>query len=369
MNTIIKRCVIGATLTLAAVMALAQPPAVVVVGAVGETVIAPDSEFLGTLYYNVESEIASEVDGIVSEVLFEAGMRLNKGDVMARLNNDLLREDLQIAEAALAELEVAFEKAEVDFKRSEKLFAEKSVSEQTLDNDRFAVHTRKRLIEIQKARIAKIKIELEKKEIRAPYSGVVLRKMTDVGAWVGVGDSIAHFALADNIDLIANVPQSIVPFLMIDAEVLATVNKQSHTGKIFAVIPQGDIATRTFPVRIRLDNPEGKLFEGMEAFVRLPTSEEVSCLVVPRDAVLRQPQGTVVFSVENGTATPHPVEIIGYKGDNVGIRAATLKAGMQVVTKGNERLMPGQAVMPRDTLEAQPAEAPASQTPGAGEES
>ena len=119
---------------------------------------------------------------------------------------------------------------------------------------------------------------------------------------------------------------------------------------MFAVIPQGDVATRTFPVHVRLENEDGSLLEGMEGYARLPTGAQTPCLAVPRDAILRQQGHAVVFAVENGAAAQHEVSVIGYMHGAVGVRSPTLKADMDVVTKGNERLRPGQPLDARSEI-------------------
>ncbi len=115
------------------------------------------------------------------------------------------------------------------------------------------------------------------------------------------------------------------------------------TGKVFAVIPRGDIATRTFPVKIRITNSM-LLIEGMEARVALPEAKKRKTLIVPRDAVVTMYGNTVVFAVKDSTASLIQVNVIGYKGKTAGINGQGLTEGMKVVIKGNERLRNGQKV-------------------------
>ncbi|GAB4324269.1 MAG: efflux RND transporter periplasmic adaptor subunit [Candidatus Sumerlaeia bacterium] len=338
------------------------PPAAVVVQTVGETIMAPEGEFLGTIYYNQTSEIAAEVEGQVENIFIEAGQFVEEGQVLARLNDDLLRQDLQIEQAALDEMTIALEKARLDLERSKKLFAENSVSEQVFDDDRFAVQMREKAIQTQRARIQKIALEIAKKEIRAPFAGAVLEKHTAEGEWLAKGGRIATIARTSEVDIIANVPQSILPFLKPDCEVPVVINGRERTGRLFAVVPQGDVATRTFPVRVRLANADGALLAGMEGTLRLASGPQMPCLQIPRDALLRRPggDGMIVFAAENGQAVPHSVEVLGFMREMAGVTSDTLKPGMSVVVKGNERLRPGQPIAPRDALEAPSPASPGS---------
>ena len=109
------------------------------------------------------------------------------------------------------------------------------------------------------------------------------------------------------------------------------------------VVPRGDVATRTFPVKIRTPNTQA-LIEGMTAKVLLPVEKPRNSLLVPRDAVITVSGQTVVYAVNDSKARMIPVNVIGYQGLAAGIQGAGLTDGMQVVVKGNERLRNGQMV-------------------------
>ena len=110
-----------------------------------------------------------------------------------------------------------------------------------------------------------------------------------------------------------------------------------------AVVPRGDVATRTFPVKIRTPNTLG-LIEGMSARVVLPVGKPRQTLVVPRDAVIKVFGQNVVYAVNDAKARMIPVDVIGYQALIAGVQSPNLSEGMQVVVKGNERLRNGQNV-------------------------
>ena len=114
-------------------------------------------------------------------------------------------------------------------------------------------------------------------------------------------------------------------------------------GKVFVIVPRGDISTRTFPVKIRVKN-DLSLIEGMEASVKLPTGEKRKALLVPRDAVITIFGKTVLFAVIDSKAVMIPVKVVGYEEMTAGVDADRLREGMKVVVKGNERLRDGQEV-------------------------
>ena len=126
-------------------------------------------------------------------------------------------------------------------------------------------------------------------------------------------------------------------------QVRAAANGNEFSGTVIAIVPKGDVSTRTFPVKIRTPN-QFSLIEGMSARVTLPKGKIKKTLIVPRDAVITKFGQTVVFTAENFKAVMLPVQIIGFQGLDAGVSAPGLKAGMIVVVQGNERLRNGQAL-------------------------
>ena len=154
---------------------------------------------------------------------------------------------------------------------------------------------------------------------------------------------MATVAGTERMDILADVPGRYLPFIERGLEVSARVEGRLIEGDVVTILPRGDVASRTFAVKIRIPNESG-LIGGMEARVSLPIGKEQTALLVPRDAVLPQGSNQVIYTVRGSTQTQHVVEVVGYKGLQVGIRGEGLESGMQVVTKGNERLRPGQPV-------------------------
>jgi RND family efflux transporter MFP subunit len=180
----------------------------------------------------------------------------------------------------------------------------------------------------------------------------VLEKKTEVGEWLNEGGQVCTIAYTKEIDFISNVPQRILEWLKKDSIIEVSINDKAYSARLNAIIPQGDVATRTFPVRLRLSpEAEGVLYEGMKGFARFPAGQAQSCLMVSRDAVLTVRGDTIVYAVENGMALVHPVKVLGYAQDLAGVESPSLKPGMKVITKGNERLRPGQPVNPSESLE------------------
>jgi RND family efflux transporter MFP subunit len=319
------------------------PPANVAVSVIKSGKVAPQTEFIGTVYYEEVSDVASELSGLVEAVRFEEGQRVKKGQVLVQLGSDLLKKSLRATSAtyeqALSDLEIA----RIEFRRREKLFKTKAISEQSYDENRFRAKGIEKRADSLKAEVERIEIELTKKIIRAPFDGIVIKRHVDRGEWLAEGATVAILAKDDVVDIVADVSEEFISFIQVGMPIKATVNGNEISGSVMAVVPRGDVATRTFPVKIRAPNTLA-LIEGMSARVVLPVGEPRKSLIVPRDAVITVFGQSVVYAVEDSKAKMIPVDIIGYEELIVGVESADLAGGMQVVIKGHERLRDGQMV-------------------------
>jgi RND family efflux transporter MFP subunit len=324
-----------------------MPPAMVVVSPVKNGVITPKSEFIGTVYYEEVSDVAAEVSGSVDFVNVEEGQRVKKGDVLVTLSSDLLEKTVQATRASHEQILSELENARLHLERIQELHKEELIPEKTFDDARFSVKGLEKRAASLEAEVERLEIEMSKKDVRAPFDGVVLKDHVDRGEWLAPGSPVITVAKDDVVDIIVDVPEEVMQNVKPGRKVLISAGGKSLTGKVFQTIPAGDVATRVFPVKIRLQN-NGSLIEGMEARVSLPIGKSKKALIVPRDALMTKFGMTVVFVVVESKAKMIPVTVIEYEGQSVGIASPALQAGMDVVIKGNERIMDDQPVMMND---------------------
>jgi membrane fusion protein (multidrug efflux system) len=322
------------------------PPALVAVSEVREGMVVPESEFVGTVYYPEVSEVSAEVSGRAVEVSVEEGHRVRKEEVLVRIDRDLLEKTLQSTRATHEQNLAELERATLDLKRIEKLYREDSIAEQVYDENRFRVKSLEKRGDSLKADVERLEIELAKKTIRAPFDGVVLKKHVDRGEWLSPGTSVATLARDDTMDVVVEVPGDVLPFVKKGRRVRIRTAGKEIQGTVTAIVPRGDISTRTFPVKIRVPN-RFSLIEGMEARVNIPSGKKEKTLLVPRDALVTAMGQTVVFTIVDAKAKMVPVTVTRYVGKEVAVRANGLKTGTEVLVKGNERIREGQPVSVR----------------------
>ena len=319
------------------------PSANVVVSRVTTGTIQAEQEFIGTVYYREVSDVSTEVSGRVELITFEEGQRTRDGETLIKLDSELLEKKLQAQEALYEEILVDLERERNDLERMENLFKKRIVAEKEYEDQMYQVKGLEKKSVAFQAEVKRLEIELKKTTIKAPFRGVIIKKHIARGEWISPGKTVATIARDDSIDIVVEVPEYAVKYLAPGMTAQVAVAGMKKSGKITAVIPKGDVATRTFPVKIRISKLSS-IFEGMEARVRLPVGKEITSLLVPRDAVINMIGKTVVFTVVDQKARIIPTQVVGYKGMKVGINAKNISKGMKVVVKGNERLRDGQPV-------------------------
>lgn len=320
-----------------------MPPAPVVVAEVRAGEIQKEAEFVGTVHYPQVSDVAAEVRGMVQGIHFEEGERVRTGKVLVTLDSVLLEKEMAAKRAKHEEVLAELQNARLNLERTETLHKKGLIAAQAHDENRYGVMALEKKAASLKAELEGLQVEFGKKAVRAPFDGVVVKKKTDRGEWLDPGKPVATIARDDFVDIVVDVPEEVLRSLKRGMPVAVMAAGGRLTGKFHAVVPRGDVQTRTFPVKIRAAN-KSSLIEGMEARVTLPRAETRKTLIVPRDAVITKFGKTVVFAVSGDKARMIPVVVSGYRGGTAGVEADALAAGMKVVVKGNERLQDGQTV-------------------------
>ena len=219
-------------------------------------------------------------------------------------------------------------------------------------------------VAVQEAAVERINDQLGKHTIRAPFAGWIVERFAEKGQWLNRGGLVARVAELDRVEVEARVPELSVRSLRPGGDVrleFDAVPQQSWIGTIIRVVPQADLLSRSFPVRIAVENRviDGtpQLKGGMLARAWLPVGSTGSATVVPKDALVLGGPRPIVFVIDPseggaasgdpaaGAGSVRPVEVaVGAAvGGGVEVRGA-LQPGTLVVIRGNERLRPGTAV-------------------------
>ena len=295
--------------------------------------------------------ITAEVTGKVARIAFEPGSKVKAGDLLVQQNISEERARLRSAEAT-AEL------ARINFERSEKLLPEKVISQSDYDNNR-AQLTR------ALAEVENIKAVIAKKTIRAPFAGRLGIRMINLGQVINDGQAIVTLQSLDPIYANFLIPQQQLAMIHQELEVRVTTDAmpgQEIGGKITAINPEVDAATRNIRVQATLSNSDERLRPGMYANVAVVLAQKADVLTIPATAVLYAPYSDSVFVIEETkgqdgkpagkTVRQQFVRLGEKRGDFIAV-ASGLKADENVVSTGVFKLRNGQAVVVDNKLAPQ----------------
>jgi RND family efflux transporter MFP subunit len=313
---------------------------------VTQGLVSEQISLVGTAEAIATSTVAAEVSGIVEYFPVKEGDAVKQGDLLVRLKDTDLRLRLKAAQAARAAIQANLENSLKELDRISKLRETNSISGTKYDTAFYAHLVFEKRLQQSDAEIEQIEYEINRKRVLAPFSGFVAKEHTQIGEWINPGGAIVTLLDLGEFRLTVDVPERYVVNLLPDSRVSVMVKSISSdplSGRVYAVLPRGDAAARTIPVRISMRNPGLKIKSGMEAVVTFTLANKKNALLVPKDAVVMSGSDRVVFKVLNGQVVPVMITILGYYNSAVAVEG-DLKPDEWVVTRGNERLRPGQAV-------------------------
>jgi RND family efflux transporter MFP subunit len=308
------------------------------------------------------SDVASETSGLVAATPVDIGDRVAAGAVIARLSTsdaalrvDQARAGLLQAEAAAAQARERHNLARANAGRYESLVKTGDVSrtlqEQAAseaETTRQAVNTSEAAIADARSRLALVEKALRDTTIRAPFAGFVTARPVAVGEYVTPASTVATVMRLDPIRLRLQVPELEAARLRVGQQVTATVEalaSRRFAGRIVAINPALDAATRATLVETTIANPDGAIRAGMFATAEVALGTTERGLFVPREAVIEDPNTNSfrLFAIDGGAARLRVVQPVPQSGGDVRI-VSGVGRGERVVTRGREQLFDGAVV-------------------------
>lgn len=360
---------------------------------------------VGIVNASKTSRVGAAVDGRVAELLVEEGDAVKMGQPLVKLQTAILefqlkaaQAELELRAAELEELEAGTTKEELDaslanlraaeaarkfsdwnYTRFEKLFQGGQVVSETEFQQAQASKKRdeqfyqaalsthqmnvrgprpeqisqaQARVKSQAAVIQSLEEQLRRHTILAPFDGYVTVKHAEQGQWVTRGEVVVQVIKLDEVDIVVNVTADHVTKLELGNQVRIDVPHATEElvfGKVFAIVPEADTQSRTFPVKIRVANEFGKsgptLKAGMLARVQLPVGAPKRMLMAPKDAIVLNGNRRTMFVVNSETKTVREVNVeLGVSNGELIEVQGTVEADQVVVIRGNERLKTGQKV-------------------------
>ena len=277
------------------------PPVQVVAVAAKRQPVTESLSLIGSLVADEMVEIKAETDGTVEEILFNEGQRVEKGQLLIRLDETKFA-------TALAEAESNFKLSQANFERAKQLFADKLISQQ--EYDQTAAN-----FDVNRALLDRRKRELKDARIYAPFSGIMGARNFSPGQVIARNTVLSWLVDLDPIKVELNVPERFLSQVQVrqtlDLKVAAFPTNRFQ-GKVYFVAPSVDSNTRTTLVKAEIPNPKRELKPGMFANLDLTVNVREDSIVIPEVALSQLLDGNraIVFAVDtNSTVQLRPVKL------------------------------------------------------------
>ena len=309
------------------------PPPVVKTAPVERLGSARDLRMSGTIEAEHSTALSFAVPGTVEQVFVDVGQSVTRGQVVARLTPTSYDAALGIAKAQKM-------RAEDLARRLEPMHQHGTVPEVKWVEAQTALESAQNAVEIGRK-------NLNDTVLRAPEDGVIARRNVEPG--VNVAPGVPAFQLVQTriVYAVAPVPEDHIDQVHVGQSARVTVGAlgREFTGKIYDVGVIANPLTRTYPVKVTLENPDGVLKVGMVVDVFLPVPGDAATLVVPREAVRIDEHGNgCVFVVQpDQKVKQHHVKVVGFVGEGIAIEGG-VSEGDQVVVSGTPMLADGVTV-------------------------
>ncbi|MCG8527155.1 MAG: efflux RND transporter periplasmic adaptor subunit [Opitutales bacterium] len=308
-------------------------------------------ELVGTVMARKQSALSPRLNGLVESLSVDFGTEVKVGDPLLKLDSTLSALELKQIDQQIQAAESELEDAKRRFEETKQLAVSGGIAKSDHES-------RQALLRVREAQLSELQVRreeqrerLERHTLRAPFSGVISKRYTQVGEWVQAQEAVLELVELDQIYFDVHAPQSLFEELTSDVEVAVKVNakpEQAFAAEIAVKVPVKDPVNRTFLVRLSVDAPNRALLPGASGSAIFEIGNGTPETVIPRDALVRQPDGSRVVWVVDSSQNPSIVSARSVKiGQQVGAKVeivSGLEMGESVVIRGNENLVPDQPV-------------------------
>jgi membrane fusion protein, multidrug efflux system len=315
-----------------------QPPVVVTAMKVAKQEWQPQLNAVGSLRAVRGVDVTTEIAGLVREIRFKSGDEVKGGAVLIQLNAD---SDL----AQLASLKAAADLAQTTLTRDRVQLAAEAISQAQVDSDEADLKSKR-------AQAASQQATIDKKTIRAPFSGRLGITLVNPGQYLNPGDKVVTLQTIDPIFIDFNLPQQQISGVSVGQAVTVLSDAylgQPFSGKVTAIDAKVDTATRNVQIEATVTNPNKLLLPGMFGRAAVDSGEKKTYLTLPQTAITYNPYGATVFVAADkkdakGNLEVQAQQVFITPGPTRGDQVAILKGvseGATVVTSGQLKLKNG----------------------------
>jgi RND family efflux transporter MFP subunit len=265
----------------------------------------------GSLQPVRDAEVRAEVSGTIVQSLVDNGQAVQRGQLLARIDDTAVRDQWLSARSLVTSAQNAVNVARREEERAARLSEAGAVAERDLEVARQARIAAEAQLEDARARLALAQRQLDNTQIRAPFAGLVSERSASAGDVVQPGSELFTVVDPSSMRLEASVPASALSALRVGDPVEFTVNAypdRTFTGTIERINPAADPATRQVRIYVAIPNAGGRLVAGLFAEGRVATESRMA-VVAPKNALDVRGLRPTAVRVKNGTAERVEVEL------------------------------------------------------------
>lgn len=342
-------------------------PIAAIIGTVMQKDVPIYLDGLGTVQAFNTVTVRSRVDGQLKKLSFKEGEDVRAGELLAQIDPDPFRTQVEQLEAKKAQDEAQLKFARVELKRNADLLAQKIVSQEVYDTQKAQVDQLEALVKSDQAGIDNAKVQLDYTTIEAPISGRTGIRFVDEGNIIHSGDSngIVILTQLKPISVIFTLPEQSLGEIQRQqsqgAMTVVAVDRDNRTrldeGQLAVFDNQIDTTTGTIRLKATFPNVNLKLWPGQFVNARLLLAVHTNGIVVPASVVQRGPEGAYAFIVNNDMSVKMAPVKVAQIDQGQALIESGLTAGQRVVVDGQYKLQPGSKVKPAESSATQSGEA------------
>ncbi len=348
--------VLGSTLALstgcASKAAAPEPPRNAIV-AHPQTADSLNAEvYSGDVHARYESQLGFRVAGKIKARLVDVGAHVQAGQVLAELDPLDLRLQVASAQAGLGSAQAARDMSQSEYNRYHALLDKHFISQTQVDAQNNTLKAAQAQVKQMQAALAVAQNQAEYTTLRADHTGVITTITAETGQVVAAGQSIATLARDGGLEIEIAVPENRIADYHVDTS--ATIEAWADAGKhlnghLREISPEADHVTRTYRLRVTIDDVDAAPKLGQTARVYFVDAGRTQQSLVPLSALYEQAGKPAVWVVDTKTHQVHlaPVSVAAYREQGVALDSG-VSAQQWIVTAGVHKLRDGEAIAPID---------------------
>lgn len=297
-----------------------------------------------------EVDIVARVSGVLMSKNFKEGAYVKKGETLYEIQKNEYTASLNEAKAALLKAEANFNKAYKDWQRNDYLFKNSAISAEQRDELFYTYEDAKAEVKKAKAVLQNAQIKFDYTTIKAPISGTIGMRNSDIGSYIEVGEESAKLVTITALESVYaefSLPSADaakhISQIKYGTKVILSVGGKKYNGKIDFIAPKMDAQTDTLQVRAKFENQNKELIVGSYAEIKIDGLVYDNIAIIPQNALVKTQDMTMVFIEKDGVVSMRPINSVHVQ-DGVVYVEDGVKEGENIVVSNIAKLRPNTKV-------------------------